>query len=181
LGFTAAERRAGLSKPNIAKSDLRQSQAGIIDFWHRSEKRCRLIDRHIEYVRDIHPFVVNFQGLAIIPAAIARFAGDVYRRQKMHFDFNQSVALALLASPALDVETETTRLIAADFGGGQFGKEIANLVKHSRVSRRITPRRSANRRLVDNDDFVEHLEPAQEPMASGLFFGTIEFAEQCAA
>ena len=115
LRFAAAQGRRRLPEPDVAQADFRQRQAGIINLRHGAEKCHRFIHRHVEHVGDVLAFVIDLQRLAIVTAAIARFARHVNRRQEMHFNFDQPVALAFLATAAFDIETEPARLVAANF------------------------------------------------------------------
>src|SRR5690606_36277564 len=64
-----------------------------------------------------------------------------------------------LAAPALDVEAEPARRVAA---GARFlgrGEELADRREEARVRRRIRARRAADRALADVDHAVDVLEP----------------------
>src|SRR5579875_319790 len=102
---------------------------------------------------------LDFQSFPIVAAAFASVARHVNIRQKMHFDFQDAVALAGLATAALYIEAETARLIAAGARFRQFGEPFANRGKKIRVCGRVGTRRAADGRLVDVDDFVEKLDP----------------------
>ena len=73
----------------------------------------------------------------------------------MHLDFNQAVALAGFAAPALNVEGKAARLIATGLGLGQFGEPIADRGKGAGVGGRVGARGAADGALVDVDDFVD--------------------------
>src|SRR5205814_2209667 len=83
--------------------------------------------------------------------------GDIHRRQEVHLNLDEAVALALLAAAALHVEAETSRPIAADLRGGQAREQVAYLVEHAGVGRRVAARRAPDGRLVDDDDLVQAL------------------------
>src|SRR6185312_2611794 len=103
------------------------------------------------------------------------------RRQEMHFNFYQAIAFTFLAATTFDVETEPSRVVATDASGGEARKQIANGIEHASVGRGIASRRAANRRLIDDDDFVEAFETLESPMRAGAFLGAKKFPEQCAA
>ena len=105
---------------------------------------------------------MDFEGFAVVAAAVAGFAGDIDRREEVHFDLDEAVALAFLAAAALDVEAEAAGLVAANFGGGQSGEEVADLVEHAGVGGRVAARGAADGRLVNDDDLVQVLEAANE-------------------
>ena len=82
----------------------------------------------------------------------------------MHLDLDLAVAGAVLAPPAADVEREPARKVAADPGLGDLAEELADVVEHPRVGRRVRARGPADRRLVDVDHLVDLLPPRQPPM-----------------
>src|SRR5439155_24245083 len=114
-----------------------------------------LRDREIERVRDRHAAVEHLQRLAVVTPAAARLASDEDVGEEMHLDAKHAVALAGFASTALHVERETTRLVAARARLGERRVEIAEQREHARVRRGVRPRRAADRRLIDRDDFVD--------------------------
>ena len=75
--------------------------------------------------------------------------------EEVHFDGDGSVPGTVLTPAALDVEAETTRLIAAHFCLLGLRKESTDFVKDTGVRGWITPRGAANGRLIDVDNFVE--------------------------
>src|ERR1041385_1436260 len=129
-----------------------------------AKKTHRFIDSEIEHIRNVQAFVIDFEGFAIVTPAIAGFARNIHRRQKVHLDFDQAIAFALLATASLDVETEPARFITANARRRQFREQVTNLIEHSRVSRRIAARCPANRRLIDDDDFVQIFETFEGAM-----------------
>src|SRR5258708_5081783 len=77
-----------------------------------------------------------------------------------------SVAAADRAAAALDVEAEAARLVTAGAGLLRAAEEVADHVEQPRVGGRVRARRATDRRLVDLDDLVELLEPADLLMLS---------------
>ena len=76
----------------------------------------------------------------------------------MHLDLDEAVTLACFASPALDVEREATRPIAAHLGFGQLRKQFANRREEAGVGGRIRARSTTNRRLINVNHLVEAIE-----------------------
>ena len=70
---------------------------------------------------------------------------------------------ARLAAPALDVEAEPARHVAAHLGLVGRREQLADAVEHPGVGRRVGPRRAPDRRLVHVDDLVEVLD-AGDPL-----------------
>ena len=81
--------------------------------------------------------------------------GDVDVGEEVHFDFVDAVALAGFAAAALDVEGEAARLIAAEFGFGLSGEEVADGGENAGVGCRVRARGAADGALVDDNDFVK--------------------------
>src|ERR1035441_3621470 len=181
LGLAAAERGGGLTAANVPEADFGQREQRLINLRHGAEERGRLIHGHVQHISDVLAFVGDLQGLAIIAAAVAGFARDVNRRQEMHLDLDQAVALTLLAATALDVEAEAAGTVTADLGGGQAGKEVANRAEHAGVGGRVAARGAADGGLVDDNDLVEVLEALERAVGARALFGAEELPEQRAA
>ena len=62
---------------------------------------------------DILALVANLQRLAVVPHTFADVARHIYVRQKMHLDFDNTIALTGFATTALNIEAETPRHVAA--------------------------------------------------------------------
>src|SRR6185369_10833028 len=134
--------------------------------------------RQVQHVRDVLALVGDLQRLSIVTLAVARLAGHINRREKIHLDLQHAVALAFFAAPTLDVETEPARFVAAHLRGGEFGEQIADVVEHAGVGRRIATRRATDRRLVNDDDLVETFKTLERAMFAGPFLRAVKLAEQ---
>src|SRR6185437_11288116 len=99
--------------------------------------------------------------LAIVAPAMTDFALDVNVRQKMHFDLDQSAALAVFATPSLNVEAETPRVIAAHACGWKLCKQFANRGERTTISDRIRSRSAPNRTLINDDGLIDLIDPVQ--------------------
>src|SRR4051812_8285879 len=130
---------------DITKTDLREGETGLVDLWDGAKEIHGFIHRHIENIGNVHAFIGDLERLAIVAAAIARFAGDVDRRKKVHLNRDQPVSLAFLATATFDIKAETARAVSADFGGGQAREKIADMIENAGVSSGIAPRRPTNR------------------------------------
>ena len=122
------------------------------------EELQRLLDRHVEHVGDALALEADLERLAVVALAVALFARHVDVGQEVHLDLDLPVAAADLAAPALDVEAEAARLVAARPRLLGLREEVADHVEQARVGRRVRARRAPDRRLVDGDDLVELLE-----------------------
>jgi len=76
----------------------------------------------------------------------------------VHLHPQHAVALAGLAAPALDIEAEAARVIAAGARLGHCGEQLADDREQPGVGRRVRARRAADRILVDLDHPLEALE-----------------------
>ena len=90
------------------------------------EEAQRLLDGHVEHVGDGLALVVDLQRLAVVALALAGLAGHVHVRQEVHLDLEHALALADLAAPALDVEGEAARLVAAQPRLRHLGEDLAD-------------------------------------------------------
>ena len=99
----------------------------------------------------------------------------------MHFDFDQAVALAILAAAAFDVETETPRAVTANARGRQLAEEIANRRERAGVSNGIGARRAADRALIDDDRLVDLIEPVDCAVFARFVLRIVKMAEKRAA
>ena len=98
-------------------------------------------------------------------------AGHVHVRQEVHFDFQQPVPVAGLATAALDVEAEAAGFVAPELGIVGGAEQGPNQVKGPGIGSRIGPGRPANGALVDVDDLVDVLEPQNLVVGQGTLPG----------
>ena len=166
LRFTAGERCGGLPQLNVAQTDLAHGLQTACDLRHVGEELTRFIHRHIQHFVDVFALVAHLERLLVIAAPLAHIAGNVNVRQKVHFDFEQAVTRAGLTAAALDIEGKTACAVAARLCVRRFGKQVADIVEHARISRRIGTRRTSDRRLVNVDDLVEILDADEFVMRS---------------
>ena len=62
---------------------------------------------------NVPALVAHFQGFPVVAPSLAYIAGYVDIRQEVHFHLEYAIALAGLATPALDVEAEAPGRVAA--------------------------------------------------------------------
>src|SRR4029453_19257952 len=103
------------------------------------------------------PLVADLEGLPIVPLALADLARHVHVGQEVHLDLDQPVALARFATPALHIERESSRTIAALARFLHLREQLANRREETCVGRGIRARRAPDRALVDADHLVEVL------------------------
>src|SRR5437879_13111282 len=97
------------------------------------------------------------------------FALDINVRQKMHFDLDQSAALAVFAATPFNVEAETPRVIAAHACGRKLCKQFANRGERTTVGNWIRSRRAPNCTLVNDYGLVDLIDPAEPAKWARLF------------
>ena len=140
------------------------------------EEGLRFVHRHGQDIGDRFAAEFNFQRFAVVARALARVAGDEYVGQKMHFDFNQPVALAGFAAAAFDVEAEAAGLVAAGAAFGELGEPVADRREQVGVGGGIATRCAADRALVDIDDFIDLIEPIDAGVGGWHFARAHQFA-----
>ena len=142
------------------------------------EKIGRVVDEHVQHVGDRAVAIADFQRLPVESFAFAHRAGHVQIGQEIHFDLSLSLALAFLAPPAFDVETESARLVSALPGVAGVGEHLADFVEHAGICGRIAPRSAADGRLVDLHHLVDLIRAAEAFMRAGLGGQSAQAADQ---
>src|SRR5712691_11047492 len=104
LRLAARERRRRLAQPHVAQADVDQRLQLSGDRRNRGEEAGRLAHGHLQHFVDVAALVAHLQRLAVVALAVAHVAGDVDVGQEVHLDLGDAIALAGLATAALDVE-----------------------------------------------------------------------------
>jgi hypothetical protein len=125
LRLAARERRRLLADMDVAEPDALQGLELVADRRHGLEELRALVDRHVEHVGDrlARNSTRASRGCSACPG---RRRTDVDVGQEVHLDLDDAVALAGLAAPALDVEREAARLVAARLRLGQPREPVAD-------------------------------------------------------
>src|SRR5438046_10136778 len=178
LRFAAGKSGGGLAQPKITQPYIQHRVQFIRHARNISEKTRRLVHGQIEHVGNVLSFISNFERLAIVAPAMTDFALDINVRQKMHFDLDQSAALAVFAATSLNVEAETPRVIAAHACGRKLCKQFANRGERTTVGNWIRSRRAPNCTLVNDDSFVDLIDPAQTAKCARLFLRVVKMPAQ---
>ena len=158
LRLAARQRRRRLAEADVAEADVVERLQPAADLRDVLEELERLLDGHVEHVGDRLALEADVERLAVVALAVALLARHVDVGQEVHLDLDLAVAAADLAAPALDVEREAARLVAARPRLLRLGEQVADDVEQARVRRRVRARRAPDRRLVDLDDLVELVE-----------------------
>ena len=178
LRLTAGQRRGGLTQLNIAETDLAHSLQSACDLGHVGEELTCFIYRHIQHLIDVLALVAHLERFLVVAAALAHVTGNVHIRQKVHFDFEQAVTRTRLAAAALDIERETARAVAARLGIRRLGEQIADVVEHPRVGRRVGARRASDGRLVNVDDLIEIFDADEFVVRAGSSLRAVQLSGQ---
>src|SRR5208283_2937868 len=113
LSLTPGELRARLTKRQVTQADGNQRLKLVENRRHIPEKPGGLVDGHFQDVRDVLAAVRDLQRLAIVARASTDFALDVDICEKVHFDFDDTVSLAILASASFQIKTEPSAIVAS--------------------------------------------------------------------
>ena len=76
----------------------------------------------------------------------------------MHLNLDDAVTAAGLTPTALHIKAETSFVIALRLGIRRRRKQVADHIKHARVSCRVRTRSTADRGLVNVDDLIQLLQ-----------------------
>ena len=158
LRLAAGQRRRRLAEADVAQADRVERLQAPADLGDVLEEDDRLLDGHVEHVGDRLALEADVERFLVVALAVALLARHVDVGQEVHLDLDLPVAAADLAAPALDVEREAPRLVAARPRLLGLGEEVADDVEEAGVGRRVRARRAPDRRLVDLDDLVELVE-----------------------
>ena len=158
LRLAARQRRRRLAEPHVAEADVDQRLQVPRDRRLVREELERLLDRHVEHLGDVLALERDVERVAVVALALAHLARHVHVGEEVHLDLDRAVALARLAAAALHVEGEAARAGSRAPSPPAWREQLADLVEHAGVGRRVRPRRAADRRLVDVDDLVEVLD-----------------------
>src|SRR3984893_2553041 len=151
LRFAARERGRRLAEMNVVQPDVAQGLELLTNRRHRAHKIDRVEHGQVEHLGDVLALVLDLQRVAVVALAAAYFAGYVDVGQEVHLDADDAVALAGLAAPALDVEGEPPRAIAAHPCLGELREKLADVGEEPGIGRGAGARRAPDRALIDAD------------------------------
>ena len=121
LSLAAGKPRCRLTEPQISQPNFSQGLEFSADRGNLEEKLVGRFHCHVKDVGDVLALVKDFKRVTIVSLPPARFARHINVREKVHFYFDHTVALAGLAPASVHVETESPGLIAPDLCLGQLG------------------------------------------------------------
>ena len=159
LRLAAAQRRRRLAEPDVAEPHRLERLQLRPDARDVGEELVRLRYGHRQHVGDARVAEADLERVLVVAAALAHLAGDGDVGQELHLDLHVPVALASLAPPALHVEREAPRHIAARLRLRQRREELADGRERARVGGGVAARSPPDRRLVDVYHLVDVVEP----------------------
>ncbi len=167
LRLATRQRRRALPKRQVAEAHVIERLQEPPDLRHIDQMREGRADRHLQNLGDVLALVAHLQRLALIAFPAAGLARHPHVRQEVHLVADLPEPFAIVASPAGPVEAESVDGVAADLAVGQTGEDLADDVEDAAVRRRVGERRVADRLLIDVDDLVDEVQPADFVMRSG--------------
>ena len=167
LRLAAGERGRRLADLDIIQPHILKRLELAGNLRDAREKFQPLLYGHFQHVVDALALIFDFERLAVVAPPLAHVARDVDVRQKVHFDFDDPVALTGLAAAALDVEREPSGAEAAHLGVLRGGVKLADVGEYAGIRRRVGARRAPDGGLIDLDHLVERLNPADFPARAG--------------
>ena len=96
----------------------------------------------------------------------------------MHLDLDNAVAVTGFAPPALDIEGEPGRIVAAHLGVIGLSEHLPDVGEYAGVGRRVGTGGPSDGGLVDVDDLVQLLYAQNIPVLAGTGLGTVELGRQ---
>ncbi len=167
LGLAAGKLGGGLAELDVAHAHLLQRLQVAADGGDVLKELQRLADAHVQDFVDVLAFVFDLEGLSVVAAALADFAGYIHIGQEVHLDLYDTVTAAGLAAAAFDVEAEAALVVSAYLSLGHAGEEVADGGEHPGVGGGIGAGGAADGRLVDIDDLVDVLQSLDGPEFAG--------------
>ena len=161
-------------------SDFQISQTNLLEGFQLSgnfrvvfKENNTFVYRHFQNVIDGFPFVFHRKRFTVIAFSLADFAGNVNVRQKVHFNAQDAVALACLASAAFHIKGEPSGSVALCLCIVCFCEKVSDVCENAGVCCRVGTGRSADRRLVDVDHLVQEFRSVHAVKISVACSGTV--------
>src|SRR5690606_15607093 len=149
----------GLSGAQVSEAERRQEDERLADRRLRREELRRLVDREVEDVGDGSAFVANREKRLSETFAAAGLAGHRHIGEELHLDLDEPDPAALGTSSPSRVEREVAR---REYGRPRrlgLAEEAPHDLEDLRVRERVSARRPPDRRLIDEDDLIDEIEP----------------------
>src|SRR6185436_17869630 len=174
LRFATGQRGGWLPQGNVAEPHPAEGGQTLAHARYALENLDGLRRRQVERVGDRHSAVEDLERFTVVAPSLARFAGHEHIGQKVHLDAQHAVALARLAPAALDVERETSRLVAASARLRKTGVELPQQREDAGIGGGVRARCPPDGSLIDGDDLIDVLEPLDAVARSDGASGAVE-------
>ena len=155
LCFTARKCGCRLTKFYISKSNIAKCFEFCFYGWDIFKKFKCFFASHFQNIVYVFVFVFYFQSFAVVSFSMASLTRNGYVWQKVHFNFFFACTFAHFASPATDIETKSSRIVAFHFCIGCACKKFTNRCPHTCICCWVASWSSADWRLVNHDYFVD--------------------------
>ena len=113
-----------------------------------------IFNGHFQNIRNIATFITDFQSFAIIAFTMTGITRYIHIWQKVHCNFNHTIALTGLAASTFDVKGEASCCITTCFGFRGLRKQLTNWSEQTCIGRWVRAWRSPNRALVNIHHFI---------------------------
>ena len=158
LTLTSRKGVAGLTKFDVTQSDFLQDlnlakYRGLI-----GKELNRLIDSHIQNIRDALASEPDFERLSVIALSSTLLARHEDVGQEVHLDGAVTIAATSFTTTSFHVEGESSRLVTSDSCLRKFHEKLADVSKDVCISCWIRARCAAKRTLVNVYYFVDVLQ-----------------------
>ena len=157
LRFASGERGGRLAEAQVAEADFVEHAQFFREPGNVGEKPERFAHGEVQDFVNVLAFVVDFEHLRLVARALAFVADQLHVGQKLHFDGDGAVTLAVFAAAAGHIKRKMPGSEAALLGFRQRGEQFADDVERLDIRDRIRARSAADGRLIDEDDLVEKL------------------------
>ena len=175
LSFSAGKRGGRLAEPEIAETYFVEDSELRHNFRDVGEERERFADSKLEDVVNILAVIADLEDSALETGAAALFADELDIGEELHLDGHGAVALAGFAAAAGNVEGKMACGVAAALRIGGFGEGFADVIESLQVRGGVGARRTADRRLVHDDDFA-NFGVAIEAVAKLFYAAAVPFS-----
>ena len=142
------------------------------------EEISRVLDGQVQHLCDGLAFVVDLQGLPVVPRAVAFRTRHVDVGQEVHLDPQSPVARARLTPATLDIEREPAGGVAADLCLLGLGEQAPDVIEDAGVGRRVRAWCPPDGALVDMHDLVEVVHTGHRAMPAGYAPRGVQFPGQ---
>src|SRR5271169_1626200 len=116
LRFAAGERSRRLPQPQVAKADFVQHAQLFREPRNLGKELKRFANREVQDFMNVLAFVVDFKHLRLVASALTFVADQLHVGQKLHFNRNRAVTLAVFAASARYIERKMSSREAALLG-----------------------------------------------------------------